>query len=263
MENKKNLSAGCIIPVFNEARTIAGVLEAVLQSNLFNDVVMVNDGSTDESLKIGQKFKPQIKIVNLVKNMGKGCALSRGIKKTKTDLVVFIDADAVNLSRRHLKLILSPFSNPKVCGVVGFGKLIINNPAFLQGDRAYRRQLLLPYLKQMEKTRFGIELFLETLAKQKKWHCRHVQLTGIKKLLKFDKTGFSTQTLKAYLAEVAEIVNQASRDKTKTAREIYTFQKNITAWMIKDYLKIPKKMLGSITKQSKKLKVLTKFLDNL
>lgn len=257
----KNPTADCIIPVFNEEKTLSGVLTAVLTSGLFSEVIVVNDGSTDKSFKIAKKFKTQIKIVNLACNMGKGYALAAGIKKSQADLVAFIDADALNLSQKHLESILKPFRNPKISGVVGFGKLIINNPAFLQGDRAYRRRLLVPYSKQMEKAKFGVELFLETLAREKKWPCRHVQLTGIKKLLKFNKTGFSRKTLINYATEIAEIVDQAARIQTKSAKEKLVLQKNIVQEMLSGYFKSSQQMIKKIIKTSKNFQKLKDLLD--
>lgn len=46
-----------IICAFNEESTIENVLKAVADSNLFNEIIVVNDGSTDNTLKIIKELK--------------------------------------------------------------------------------------------------------------------------------------------------------------------------------------------------------------
>jgi len=89
-----------VAPVYNEQETIAEFhrrLAAVLTSlNGTSEVVYVDDGSTDATLKLLhdlRKSNPQIAILVLSRNFGKEIALTAGIDHARGDAVIVIDAD--------------------------------------------------------------------------------------------------------------------------------------------------------------------------
>lgn len=94
-DNKKLISV--IVPLFNEEKTILDVLMKVSEiKKKFNnlEVVVINDGSTDNSMKILQEHNylyDEI-IVNSV-NKGKGNAVKKGIEKANGEYIIFQDAD--------------------------------------------------------------------------------------------------------------------------------------------------------------------------
>ena len=88
-ENKKNISMSAIVPVYDEEKTVARVIGALLANNKFDEVICVNDGSTDRTLEILKSFGNKIILIDLKKNRGKGFALVSGIKKAKGEIVVF------------------------------------------------------------------------------------------------------------------------------------------------------------------------------
>ncbi len=69
-----------IIPTYNNGGTIGQVVSGVLQE--CNDIIVVNDGSTDDTANILQTF-PGITIVSYSKNRGKGYALKRGFQQAR------------------------------------------------------------------------------------------------------------------------------------------------------------------------------------
>tara|TARA_B100000902_G_scaffold118669_1_gene119176 strand:+ start:1116 stop:1820 length:705 start_codon:yes stop_codon:yes gene_type:complete len=83
-----------IVPVFNEEKSLKKLFKK-LQSLKFNnnkkEIVVVNDGSTDNSLNILKKFK-KIKVLSQ-KNQGKGKAVQLGISKATGEYVVVQDSD--------------------------------------------------------------------------------------------------------------------------------------------------------------------------
>lgn len=91
---KKLKELTIIIPVYNEETAIENTISGLLQFPFSKDwdIVVVNDGSTDNTQAILQKF-PSIKIINHPYNKGYGAALKSGIKNTNTDLICFFDAD--------------------------------------------------------------------------------------------------------------------------------------------------------------------------
>ena len=104
---KKSVSA--IIPVFNEEKTVKKVVEVFQNSfDLIDEIICVNDGSTDKSLEILESFGDRIKLINLKRNKGKGYALAKGVEKSTNELVIFFDADFPNLSKKHIKTLIEP-----------------------------------------------------------------------------------------------------------------------------------------------------------
>ena len=212
MNNRKFISA--IIPIFNEEKTIAKIIKTLLKSDLIDEVVCVNDGSTDQSLTILKNFKNKIKLVNLKKNQGKGFALVEGIKKAKGEIIFFIDADLTTFSHDHIQTLLEPVLKNKFRVVLGYPA----NPTDkwyrpnifqnLTGERVYYKKDLIPYLKKMAKTRFGVEIFLNDLFNQKE--IKKIPLKHLIGLYKYEKHD-PKNAFKEYLKEGIEIARAIGR----------------------------------------------------
>lgn len=88
-----------LIPTYNNSGTLQTVIEDVLAYT--RDIIVVNDGSTDETATILQKY-PQLKIVNHIKNSGKGVALRSGFKKAYADgfaYAITMDSDGQHFAK--------------------------------------------------------------------------------------------------------------------------------------------------------------------
>jgi glycosyltransferase involved in cell wall biosynthesis len=83
-----------IIPLYNKEKSIGSTIESVLNQNYSNfELIIVNDGSTDNSIKIVQSFlDTRIKIFNKA-NGGVSSARNYGIEKSQCQFVIFLDAD--------------------------------------------------------------------------------------------------------------------------------------------------------------------------
>jgi len=89
----KDIKACVIIPTYNNHKTLQRVVDGVLRYN--NDVIVVNDGSTDSTKDILSTY-PQITQIHVSKNQGKGNALRVGFKKAKEmqyEYAITIDSD--------------------------------------------------------------------------------------------------------------------------------------------------------------------------
>ena len=91
-----NKKLSIIIPVFNEEKTVKAVIEKVLAQKINNwqkEVIVVDDGSTDNTQKELKIFSDEIIIVRHNINLGKGSALKTGFLKCSGDAVIIQDAD--------------------------------------------------------------------------------------------------------------------------------------------------------------------------
>lgn len=109
-----------IVPVWNEERTLRGTLESLLALNYPKDkleILVIDDGSTDNTLSIARTFEhePQIKVFTK-ENGGKHTAVNFGINQTKSDLVGCLDADSF-VDKEALMAIVQVFQNSEMMAV--------------------------------------------------------------------------------------------------------------------------------------------------
>jgi glycosyltransferase involved in cell wall biosynthesis len=83
-------SVSLVIPVRNEARNIASVLEQIADD--VDEIILVDGNSTDVTVTTAQAYRPDLRIVPQ-EGMGKGSALRTGFQAATGDIIVMMDAD--------------------------------------------------------------------------------------------------------------------------------------------------------------------------
>ena len=96
MKNKKILSV--IIPVYNEESTVEEILDKVLSRPETGEIIIVDDASSDNSVKVIEKYikshkQDKISLFTQKKNQGKGAAIRRGFDEVSCPIVIIQDAD--------------------------------------------------------------------------------------------------------------------------------------------------------------------------
>lgn len=114
-----------IVPVFNEEKTIQECLrrlnQAQLPSGWQKEIIIVNDGSTDNSKLRIEKEKLKIKDLIFISyqiNKGKGFAIRKGLEKAGGDYILIQDAD-LEYDPQDIKKLLRPIKNKKAEVVYG------------------------------------------------------------------------------------------------------------------------------------------------
>lgn len=94
-------SLSLIIPAYNEEKRLPPFLQSIVgyikdHPDHIQEVIVVDDGSTDQTSSVAQSFSrelPSFTLVQQEKNQGKGAAIQAGVGQAVGDLIVFIDAD--------------------------------------------------------------------------------------------------------------------------------------------------------------------------
>lgn len=109
-----------VIPVHNEESTIGAVLDRVARLDVGHpkEVILVDDGSTDETANIIRSHDSTIRLEHLALNGGKGTAVRRGIALAQGTVIVIQDAD-LELSPDVIQHLVEPILAGKADAVYG------------------------------------------------------------------------------------------------------------------------------------------------
>jgi glycosyltransferase involved in cell wall biosynthesis len=117
--NRRCLSV--VMPVYNEAATVAEMVRRVLQQETVQELIIVDDGSSDGTLEVLRKLAAEegrIRLLSHDVNRGKGAALRTGFKEAGAEVVVVQDADLEYDPAEYGKL-LKPILNGQADVVYG------------------------------------------------------------------------------------------------------------------------------------------------
>ncbi len=116
------LTVSVLVPAHNEEKDIESLLRTLFEQTYKRmEILVINDGSTDNTRNILESYANQgkIRLLNLgPPNLGKYAALNAGIKIAKGDVIVVVDADGL-LERNAVANMLMPFADPNVMSVSG------------------------------------------------------------------------------------------------------------------------------------------------
>lgn len=110
-----------IVPAYNEARTVAPVLERLLELPYRDkEIIVVDDGSTDGTVEVLQAWegKSHFKVIRHKRNRGKGAAVRTALRFATGDVVVIQDAD-LEYDPADLPRLLEPIEQGRADAVYG------------------------------------------------------------------------------------------------------------------------------------------------
>ena len=128
-ERDEELLLSVVIPVYNEEETLAELVERVESIDLPKEIVLVDDGSTDGSLKILDELETRdgIRVFRHEQNQGKGAALRTGFNHCEGEVVLIQDAD-LEYDPHDYPRLLKPFAEA--------GADVVYGSRFLVGEYA-------------------------------------------------------------------------------------------------------------------------------
>jgi glycosyltransferase involved in cell wall biosynthesis len=199
-------SVVCIIPAFNEGKTVATIARIARSVSIVNRVLVVDDGSSDDTSDKARSVDG-VEVLRLTPNRGKGAAMKAGIEATSEPVILFLDADLIGLKSKHIVDLLNPVIDGSADMSVGLfrgGRLHtdlahIITPS-LSGQRGIRREVVANM--DMATVGFGIERALTELWSSGKIKVKEVIWKGVTHRTKEEKRGYwegVRQRIKMYL----------------------------------------------------------------
>ena len=165
---KKSAHVSCIIPAFNERNRIGEVLLAVVGHPMIDEVIVVDDGSTDDTALIVGKT-PGVRLIVNQQNEGKSRSVCTGIEAAANPIVLLVDADLIGLTPSHIAALIEPVvlnradvsislrgGTSSFCRMIGLD--------YITGERVFAKSMLdgqYDLVRQLPK--FGFEVFFNQL----------------------------------------------------------------------------------------------------
>ena len=118
VQQAKRLIVSVIIPVYNEEKSLALIIEKVRNVNLEKQIIVVNDGSTDGTKKVLANTKGIDVIHDSPTNKGKGFSIRRGLEYAKGEIIIIQDAD-LELDPQEYPKLIAPIVNNEAMVVYG------------------------------------------------------------------------------------------------------------------------------------------------
>ncbi|SDY57075.1 Glycosyl transferase family 2 [Evansella caseinilytica] len=174
------MKADVIIPAYNEANRIATTLTALSGQPWVNELIVVDDGSCDDTFSIARQKSN--KTMRHERNFGKQAAVYTGLKQAEADWIVMLDADLGKTASEGEKLLV-PLASEEIDITIavlpqnakgGFGfvkrraqRIVLQHTgvhltAPLSGQRAFHRSWI-PVILANEGVGYGLEMYLNLL----------------------------------------------------------------------------------------------------
>jgi len=218
------MKVSCIIPAFNEGSAIKKVLKAVKKVRTIGEIIVVDDGSTDNTYKNAKSLG--VKVIRNSSNKGKGAAIKTGFAHSHGDIILFLDADLYNITPKKITSIIQPIKNDEADFVktsfsrrrgrvtelvvkplfrIIFPRIKFNQP--LSGQFAIKRELM-KKLKIDDKWGVDIQILIQLIKKGVRTAEVDIGYLTHKKQPIENLAVMSEQVIKTILSELGLIANK-------------------------------------------------------
>jgi glycosyltransferase involved in cell wall biosynthesis len=166
LPTRKGIS--CVVCAYNEEHRIRNILDAVDRHPALAEVIVVNDGSTDQTEALLATY-PNVKVISYSPNRGKTYALSRGIAAAAHGHLMLLDADLAGVTPADIDALAAPVISGEADVSISLrsNSLAIYRAMgldFVSGERVIPASLLKDAVETMQRLpRWGGEAFMNEL----------------------------------------------------------------------------------------------------
>lgn len=196
----------CIVCAYNEADRIRHILDAVYRHPMLYEIIVVNDGSTDDTEAMLANY-PEIRVLSYSPNRGKTYAMEQGVAAAGGDYLMFLDADLAGVTPADVSALARPVANgwTDVSISLRANSLLIYQAVgldFVSGERVIPAWLVADALTAMQKLpRWGGEAFINERICRENLSIAVVKWPAVYNIRKHHKVGF----WRGVLAELAMV----------------------------------------------------------
>ena len=187
-------NVSCVIPAYNEGSRIADVLSAVVGHPLLDEIIVVDDGSTDETQAVAKRFS-NARVLVQATNAGKSAAICAGILASTKPLLLFLDADLVGLTRSDVSQLIFPVLQGEADATISLRSDALLpwraiGMDYLSGERVLRRDFLAEHLDVIgHLPGFGLESYINRVLVENNSRVRIVRWPHVGHTYKSKKHG--------------------------------------------------------------------------
>lgn len=160
-KEQSNFLVSIVIPLYNEEKSIGEIINKIPDHNWI-EIVVVNDGSLDNSKDEVNKCERDIKLINHHKNKGYGEAVLNGIKSAKGDIIITLDSDGQH-NPNEIYTLIKPILDNKADITVGsryLGKCNYNIPFHTRfGESLVEKFLYILFRQKIGNNQSGYRAF--------------------------------------------------------------------------------------------------------
>jgi glycosyltransferase involved in cell wall biosynthesis len=183
-----------IIAAYNEQDTIADVVRAVEGHPLVDEIIVVDDGSTDATS--ARARETTARVITLEQNQGKAGAMNTGVRAARNETILFLDADILGLTHEIITFTITPVLTGQ-CGMFvairarhtyWMNRLLYFIPV-LGGERALTKEVW-RFVPRIYRKGFQIEIALNYYTKKSGRKMGFAVMPGLSQVIKEKKRGF-------------------------------------------------------------------------
>lgn len=227
-----DVTISCIIPAYNEAVRIGEVLTSVVGHPLIDEVIVVDDGSTDGTAEVVEQIAG-LRLIRQVPNKGKTWAVTVGINEAKGSHLLLVDADLLGLSPDDLTRLITPVRDgaadvsislrrnaPRLWHLIGID--------YISGERVVRKSLFDGRMAEMRALpKFGLEVFMNDLLLARQSRIAVVRWPSVDSPFKNQKMGWRRGVI-ADVRMIADMVRAVS--PRRIVSQIVKMRRNLTLY---------------------------------
>ena len=182
--NDKQLAAGqqaavtAILPFYNEQKTLLIVVKALLATEHLSQIILVNDGSRDGSVRLLRRYlkvhpDPRVEFIDSKLNHGKAAAVGRGLDAAQHDLILLYDADMQYAKAELIDQMIEDFwahNDQLLIAALTDKPFIFKNKLldYTSGERMFYKAVLMPYRHLLnDRLGYGLEVLINHIHRKR------------------------------------------------------------------------------------------------